>query len=119
MMSAVAYLAIAALALLIAAVAAIFIIGNRNAALAHARVALSDVEDALNEVVSPDSEYHDAWRLFLSWPVGDPELESFRQHCLEIVKNDSPPPGRDLSYGAEREIRALLQQIRLRRSRET
>ncbi|HEX4915871.1 MAG TPA: hypothetical protein VFV51_18055 [Vicinamibacterales bacterium] len=117
-MSAVAYLAIAALALLIAAVAAIFIIGNRSTVLAHARVTVSDVENALNEVVSPDSEYHDAWRLFLSWPVGDPELESFRQQCLEIVRNDSPPPGRDLSYGAEREIRALLQQIRLRRSRE-
>ena len=112
---AVAYIAIAALALLIAAVAAVFIIGNRTTALAHSRFTASEVEEALDEVVSPDSQYHDAWDLFLSWPIGDPELEAIRQRCLEIVKHDSPPPGRDLSYGAEREVRALLQELRLRR----
>ena len=111
----VAYVAVGALMLLIAAVAAVFIIGNRTTALAHTRFTASDVEQALDEVISPDSEYHDAWDLVLSWPIGDPELESVRQRCLEIVKHDSPPPGRDLSYGAEREVRALLQELRLRR----
>ena len=114
-----AYVAVAALMLLIAGVAVIFIAGNRTTALAHSRFTESDVEDALDEVVSPDSEYHDAWDLFLSWPIGDPELESVRQRCLEIVKNDSPPPGRDISYGAEREVRALLRELRNRRSRQS
>lgn len=114
----VAYLAIAALTLVVAAIAAVFIIGNRNAALAHVRFTPRDVEEALSEVVSPESEYHDAWDLFLSWPIGDPYLESIRQRCLEIVENDSPPPGRDLSYGAEREVRALLQELRDGRSRQ-
>jgi hypothetical protein len=114
----VAYLAIAALAVVLAAIAAVFIIGNRNAALAHAGVSARDVEDALEEVVSPESEYHDAWGLFLSWPIGDAELESIRQRCLAIVSNDTPPPGRDLSYGAEREIKALLQELRQRRSQQ-
>lgn len=109
-----AYAAIGALMLLIAAIAAVFIVGNRTTALAQARFTASEIEEALDEVVSPDSEYHDAWDLFLSWPMSDPELESVRQRCLEIVKNDSPPPGRDLSYGAEREVRALLKQLRQR-----
>ena len=112
------YLAIATVTVVfavIAVIAGIFIAGNRKAALEHARFSAADVEDALAEVVSPDSQYHDAWDLFLSWPIGDAYLESIRQRCLVIVKDDSPPPGRDLSFGAEREVRRLLEELRRRR----
>ena len=115
------FLAIAAVAVVFAVIgviACIFIVGNRKAALEHARFSSADVEDALAEVVSPDSRYHEAWELFLSWPIGDGYLESIRQRCLAIVKDDSPPPGRDLSYGAERELRRLLEELRLRRAGE-
>ena len=111
-----AYAAVAALTLIIAIIAVIFIMGNRATALEHARFSAADVEAALAEVVSPDSPYHDAWDLFLSWPVGDAYLESIRQRCLAIVRDDSPPPGRDLSHGAEREVRRLLEELRRRRA---
>ena len=113
------YIAIAAVTVvfaIIAVIAGIFIAGNRKAALEHARFSAADVEDALAEVVSPESRYHDAWDLFLSWPIGDAYLESIRQRCLAIVNDDSPPPGRDLSHGAEREVRRLLDELRRRRA---
>jgi hypothetical protein len=108
-------LALVSLAAVIAVIAAIFILGSRAAALDHARFTEADVEAALAEVVSPHSEYHDAWDLFLSWPIGEPYLESVRQRCLAIVKDDDPPRGRDISYGAERQIKALLEELRRRR----
>jgi hypothetical protein len=108
------YLAIAGLAVVIALVALVFILGSRTTALGHARFTTADVEEALTEVISPDSAYHDAWDLFLAWPIGDPYLESIRQRCLAIVKNDDPPKGRDISYGAERQIKALLDELRSR-----
>ena len=110
------YVAIVGLALVISVIAAIFIFGSRTTALQHARFSAADVEEALREVVSPDSQYHDAWDLFLSWPIGDQYLESIRQRCLAIVQGDMPPPGCDLSPGAEREVRALLAELRSRRA---
>src|SRR5688500_9145583 len=113
------YFAIAAVTVvfaIIALIACIFIVGNRKAALEHARFCTADVEEALAAVVSRDSQYHDAWDLFLSWPIGDPYLESIRQRCLAVVNGDAPPPGRDLSHGAERELRRLLEELRRRRA---
>ena len=107
------YLAIAALALVIAGITWIFILGNRASAESHVRFTASDVEMALSEVVSPDSATHDNFDLFLQYPIGDRYLESIRQRCLEIVKRDyDPPEGHDLSPGAEREVRALLSELR-------
>ena len=108
------FLALASLAAVIALIAVVFILGSRTSALDHARFTEAEVEAALAEVVSPASEYHDAWDLFLSWPIGEPYLESIRQRCLAIVKNDDPPRGRDISYGAERQIKALLDELRSR-----
>ncbi len=109
------YLAIAGLAAITAVVIAIFILGSRTTALQHARFTAAEIEEVLLEVVSPESQYHEAWNLFLAWPIGDHYLESIRQRCLAIVKGDMPPPGRDLSPGAEREVRALLAELKTRR----
>jgi hypothetical protein len=106
------YLAIAGLAAITAVVIAIFILGSRTTALHHARFTPAEIEEILLAVVSPESDYHDAWHVFLSWPIGDDYLESIRQRCLTIVEADAPMPGRDLSPGAEREVRALLAELR-------
>lgn len=110
------YVAAAGVMLLIAVIALIFISGNRAMAEAHVQFTAADVEQALAEVTSPDSSGHEAWDLFLAWPIRDQYLESIRRRCLAIIKNDDPPPGRDLSYGAEREVKALLKELRERAS---
>lgn len=110
------YLVVAGIFVVIAVIAFVFILGSREAALEHAHFTAADVEEALAAVVSPASPYHDAWNVFLSWPIGDRYLESIRQRCLVIVRDDTPPPGRDLSPGAERELRALIEELRRRRA---
>jgi hypothetical protein len=110
----VVYLAIVGLTVVIALVALVFILGSRATAQAHVCFTAADVEEALTQVISPDAASHNVWDVFLSWPIDDPYFESIRQRCLDIVKNDEPPPGRDLSYGAERQIKALLVELRSR-----
>jgi hypothetical protein len=109
------YFVMAGLAALTALVIAMFILGSRTTALQHARFTAAEIEELLLEVVSPESKYHEAWGLFLMWPIGDHYLESIRQRCLAIVNGDMPPPGCDLSSGAERAVRALLAELKARR----
>jgi hypothetical protein len=104
-------------AAIIGAIVAFFTVSNRKTAKAHARFQAKDVEEALAELVSPESEYHDAWDLFLSWPIDDPSLESIRQECLTIIREcDPPPPGKDLSDEGVERVAALLRELRSRAS---
>jgi hypothetical protein len=70
----------------VVAIVLFFAWANAATARAHARFGRDDIEAALHEFVSPDSEYHDDWDLFLSWPIDDPYCESVRQACLKIVR---------------------------------
>jgi len=101
------------LIVVVVAIVAFFAIANRKTAADHRRFTAKDVELALAEVISPDSRDHDAWDLFLSWPIDDAYLESIRQRCLAIVNEDrSPPPGKDISPEAESKVQALLNELR-------
>ena len=108
------YLAIAGVTVVIALVALVFILGSRATAQAHVRFTAADVEEALSQGISPDSAAHDVWDVFLLWQIDDPYFESIRRRCLDIVKNDERPLGRDLSHGAKRQIKALLAELRSR-----
>jgi hypothetical protein len=61
------------------------------------------VEIALEEFVSSDSVYHDAWDLFCSWPIDDPYLESIRQRCRGLTEGQT---------GAEEQVHAMLAELR-------
>ena len=67
-----------------AGIVAFFAWANRQTAKAHARFTAGDVEIALRELLDPEAPTHDAWDLFLAWPIDDPHLESIRQECLKI-----------------------------------
>ena len=107
-------LALVAVTALIAVIAFVFISGNRAAAASHLQFTVADVEQALAEVISPDACCHDAWDLFLTWPIADPYLESIRQRCLEICRDDDATThsGRDLSVASENRVRAILKELR-------
>lgn len=101
----------------VAVVIAFFTWGNLQTKKAHARFQAKDVEEALAELVSPDSEYHDAWDLFLAWPIDDPYLESIRLECFTIIRETDPaPPGKDLSDEGVARVAALLRELRSRAS---
>ena len=89
-----------------------FVWANRKTAKEHARFTAKDVDDALSEVLSPSAPTHDGWDLFLSWPIDDPRLESIRQECLRICREDKPVPGKDISEASERRVAALLSELR-------
>jgi hypothetical protein len=99
--------------LLVCGAGAFFVWANRSTARAHARFQPKDVEAALVEVLAPDAETHDAFDLFLAWPIDDPYLESVRQQCLRIVRETDPaPPGQDLSDEGRRRLAGLLHALR-------
>jgi hypothetical protein len=102
--------------ILIAAVGAIvlfFTWANRYTAKAHARFQGGDVEAALTELVSPHSNDHDTWDLFLGWPIDDPYLESIRQRCLTIVRECPASHAReDMSQEGLNRVQALLDELR-------
>jgi len=101
------------LAIGLLAVGVYFFRSNRKAAERHARFQSKDVEEALAEVLSPDARSHDAFDLFLAWPIDDPHLESIRQQCHRIIAETDPsPPGQDLSDAGLRRIAALLDELR-------
>jgi hypothetical protein len=96
------------------AIALLFWWGNQNTKQSHARFTEIDVEFALREVISSDSRDHDAWDLFLTWPIHDPFLESIRQRCVAICRDYPQVPGHDLSEEAKAEVRILLAELRSR-----
>jgi len=51
----------------------------------HAGFRHKDVKEAFEQVLAPNSVTLDDWELFLKWPIGDPHLETIRQHCRQIV----------------------------------
>jgi hypothetical protein len=101
--------------IIVVAVAALFIRGNRATARTHAKFRSKDVEAALAEVLSQDSADHDGFDLFLAWPIEDPFLESVRQRCFRIIRETDPArPGQDLSDEGQRQIAELLDELRNR-----
>lgn len=98
----------------IAGIALLFFWGNMRTARVHGRFRPKDVEEALAELVSPDSEYFDAWDLFLAWPIDDPDLELIRQRCLAIVRECPPRSGEYLSKEGAAMVAALLEELRSR-----
>lgn len=91
-----------------------FFWSNHQTKKAHLRFTRTDVQGALEEVLSEDSCCHDSFDLFLGHPINDPFLESIRQRCIGLVTNDRPESGRDISNEAEEGIRALLKELRER-----
>lgn len=79
---------------------------------AHARFQRQDVLDAISEMVSKDSRSHDAWDLFLGWPIDDPDLESVRQRCLAIVKQcPRQRPTEDISPEGLARLQSILNEL--------
>jgi hypothetical protein len=100
-----------------AGVAVFFAWANRQTAKAQARFQAADVEEALAELVSPDSRDHDTWDLFIAYPIDDPSLESVRQQCLMIIKECPPAhPREDISVDGVNRVAAILRELRSRRS---
>jgi hypothetical protein len=96
---------------LLASVFAFFIWANSRTRKQHAHFAHSDVEDALEELLSNDS--HDNWDLFLAWPIDDPYLESLRQRCLRVVEEcPREKPNEDISQAGTEQVRAMLKELR-------
>jgi hypothetical protein len=102
-----------ALVLVFVAGGAVFLArGQQETRRRHASLGPAEVKAAL-QCVLDDTQYHDAFDLFLAWPIDDPYLESIRTQCCEIVRT-SPPPRRaeDVSESCKDQIRALLVDLR-------
>ena len=101
-----------------AAIVALYVFvasGNRRMAKDYARSTARDVEVALEEVLDPQAR-HDAFDLFLTWPLDDPYLESIRKECLRICRECPAPRGRNMSDEGEARIAALLADLRRRQT---
>ena len=103
---------IAAAFVVIASVVALVALGNRKMAKAHARFTPTDVENALAELLDADAPNHDAFDLFLAFPIENPYLESVRVECMRICRECPPAPGKDINDEGERRIAALLAELR-------
>jgi hypothetical protein len=104
---------IASIGLIVAAVVGFFTWANVRTKHAHARSTRTDVEQALEELVSPDSTYLDTWDLFIAWPIDDPYLESIRQRCLRVVEECTPEkPTEYISQTGVQRVRAMLAELR-------
>jgi len=89
-----------------------FALANRATRRRHAEYSRTEVEAAL-QCVLDDTQYHDAFDLFLTWPIDDPYLESIRKRCHEIVRTSQPPmAGKDMSEDGKGRIRAILRELR-------
>jgi hypothetical protein len=108
------WLAVSALLTCLVGGAVFFARGNRPMRLRHATFGRVEVESALRCVLD-DTERHDAFDLFLAWPINDPYFESIRKQRLQIVRM-SPPPrrGEDVSESGKDQIRALFRDLRER-----
>lgn len=88
-----------------------FIWANYSTKRQHARFRISDVRNALEEMISEEACCHDSFDLFLTWPIDDPYLESIRQRCIKLIEKDRPEKGRDISEQGAQEIRAILKEL--------
>ena len=90
----------------------LFALANRATRRRHAGYGRIEVESAL-QCVLDDAQSHDAFDLFLTWPIDEPYLESIRKQCHEIVRTTPPAmPGEDISEGGKDRIRAVLRDLR-------
>lgn len=102
----------AVLLICLAGGAIFFALANRATRRRHAGYGRIEVESAL-QCVLDDTEWHDAFDLFLTWPIDDPYLESIRKQCHEIVRTSPPArPGEDISVEGKDRIRAILRGLR-------
>jgi uncharacterized membrane protein len=105
---------VAVLAIGVASLVVLVALSNRATRRAHAAFRHEDVASAL-ECVLDDAQRHDAFDLFLSWPVDDLYLEFIRKRCHDIVQTAPPAKaGEDLSKEGKDRIRAILQEMRER-----
>src|SRR5262249_29647077 len=96
----------------LAGVAAFFVLVNRSARPRHTEFGPGEVESAL-QCVLDDTQYHDDFDLFLTWPINDPYLDSIRRQCQEIARTSAPArPGEDMSENGKERIRAILRDLR-------
>jgi hypothetical protein len=106
--------AMVALAICFAGATIFFWLANRATRQIHAAFGPKEVVTAL-QCVLDDSECHDEWDLFLSWPIDDPHLESIRQQCHEILRTSARPQrGEDISEDGKNRVRTLLRDLRER-----
>ena len=104
---------IASIGLIVASLVGFFAWANARTKRAYARSTRKDVEEALEELVSPDSLYHDTWDLFLAWPIDDAYLESIRKRCLRVVEEcPRQKPTEDISQEGVERVRAMLAELR-------
>jgi len=98
--------------LIAVSVVGFFVWANQKTKKTHARFKLSDVVDALEDFISPNS-YHDDWDLFLRWPIDDLYLESIRERCLRVVQ-DCPPETatEEISKNGLEQIHSILEELR-------
>jgi hypothetical protein len=91
-----------------------FALANRATRRRHAGLGRIEVEPAL-QCVLDDTQCHDAFDLFLTWPIDDPYLESIREQCHEVVRTSQPAStGEDISEKGKDRIRAILRDMRER-----
>jgi len=89
-----------------------FTLANRATRRTHAKFGRIEVESAL-QCMLDDKQCHDAFDLFLAWPIDDPYLDSIRKRCREIVRTSAPAkPGEDISGDGKEQIRAILRDLR-------
>ena len=95
---------------LIAAVAAFFTWANSRTKKEHAAFHAEDVIAAIESVLST-TETHDAFDMFLSWPIDDRRLEAIRQRCIAICRDDPGERGKDISTAGEAKLRLILKEL--------
>lgn len=85
---------------------------NRLTARTHARFSIQDVEEALENLLSPEDRDRDTWELFLCWPIKDPYLESVRHRCLRIDGACGLGAPGENTDEAKRKVAAVLEELR-------
>jgi hypothetical protein len=93
---------------LIVSVVVFFAWSNVETRRTHASSTREDVRYAVENCLGLNDHHHDAWDLFLAWPIDDPYLESVRQRCLRVWDEHGPEPvGARLRQELEEILREL------------
>lgn len=85
--------------------------GGRKTKAQNAALSKGQVEAALENLISDDSCCHDAFDLFLAFPINDGYLESVRKRCIEIAQKYPGEPGQDISPEGGQQIAMLLREL--------
>jgi hypothetical protein len=100
-------------ALIVSGIVAFFVWANHRTKIQHAAFTKHDVIAAIENVVSDG--YHDAWDLFLAWPIDDAYLESVRQRCITISGGHSGiEKGKGIATAGETKLHEILVELKSR-----